>query len=132
MNFYGDNNIQSVIKYIQTTIFSKIFFLNQCWYVYKLHQDYASKQITDTTTLILNEDLREKFNKLCFIKCKTFSINTFNVNAYFFYTLWKHWFFMLSEGIKKTSAMKCVKRRLLCVDKFWSVNLECGKSYIIV
>ena len=38
---------------------------------------------------------------------------------------------MFSEGIKKPIIMKCNKR-LLCVDNFLSVNLECDKSYLIV
>ena len=41
---------------------------------------------------------------------------------FFFYTLWKLWFSMFSGGIKKTNLMKCVKKRLLCVDNFWSVK----------
>ena len=50
----------------------------------------------------------------------------------FFNTLWKLWFFMFSGGINNASVMKCIKMRFLCVDNFWSMNLECEASYLIV
>ena len=32
---------------------------------------------------------------------------------------------------KKTTVMKCVNKRLLCVDNFCSVNLASEKSYLM-
>ena len=91
------------------------------------------------------EGLREIINKLCSIElsqsifrlvvaiffnqkssnCAKRSHLTHLMSMVFFHTLWKLW------GIKKTSVIECVKKLFLCVDNFWSVNLECQESYLI-
>ena len=53
--------------------------------------------------------------------CKIFSSNTFTFNVLFLHPL-KTLIFHVFWGYKKTNLMKCVKKRLLCVDNFWSVK----------